>query len=589
MPGISIVSGRRPVPEDTVNSSLESVCFSEDYSITHHISNGRASIAHTGYSNYPVHVVESADGVTILEGHLYDVDDVETVLRRVGNALARGESGRLANWLADVDGDFLIARYEKERGTVHLLNDTLSRLPTYTLSVGNRTIVSRELKFIREFARLMGAPLELDSMGVAQTLLFGYRLGNRTLFDGVERIPPAATVEIDDEITVEQLHQHNFGQTAHADKNAQQNAANLVTLFENACADRNLPGHENVISLSGGLDSRAVAGGYDAAGVPFSTATFEKANGSTESDVRVAKAVSDALGVEWDVYQVDESDQHRETLLDMKQGMNFLAMAFIVDFFERLNADTGPMVYITGDGGDKALPDITPPKTFRTEAELVRYIVEANSIFTLQEAVEIADVERDALLDTVRERVRRYPESDLTNKYVHFLVRERGINWLNHGEDRNRYYFWSVSPYYSLPFFEYAMNCPTDQKRHNELYVEFMSQLSPQLVDIEYANAGAPVTSTKYRLKQFAVDTLGRYPRLRRKVVKLLKNNQDPDRAVVTAIHDHLAENDVHLSRRKVAEHLDTQSSYGVHGLYHLFTITSLVAEGTQRAVPQEQ
>ena len=79
----------------------------------------------------------------------------------------------------------------------------------------------------------------------------------------------------------------------------------------------------------------------------------------------------------------------------------------------------------------------------------------------------------------LRDHVSSYPERDFVQKYVHFVTCERIFKWLTEGEDRNRCFFWSATPYSSFEFFESAMRCPDEQKSYYGLYREFLLQLSP--------------------------------------------------------------------------------------------------------------
>jgi asparagine synthase (glutamine-hydrolysing) len=78
------------------------------------------------------------------------------------------------------------------------------------------------------------------------------------------------------------------------------------------------------------------------------------------------------------------------------------------------------------------------------------------------------------------------------------MIYERAFKWLFEGEDRNRFYFWTVAPFYSAVFFQYAMKCPQKQKADFELYREFFRILSPSLASIENANWRTPLIGRKY-------------------------------------------------------------------------------------------
>lgn len=561
-------------PTAVGQSALDGVCFRDEYDSETLVADSRTFLGSSGYPEYPVRTVETSDALFLLEGRIYDVDDERRHLRTVGSSLLNERVEDVAGWLRERDGDFLVLAYDRTTGTVSMVNDAFSRLPVYYATFGDGVVLSRELKFVRSLARHYGDPLELDSLAVAQHLLFGYQLGDRTLFEGVSQVPPGSYVQIGDGVDVQCLHRHDFERSAHANRSVEENAAALADRFEEACANRDVEGLPNVLSLSGGLDSRAVGGGYSAAGRSFTAATFEQPDGQNEADVRFAERIANALGAEWECYRAEETASHRAELLDMKQGMNFLGMSFILEFFEQLRDRHGPMVYVTGDGGDKALPDLTPPRGFASRRDLAEYLVDAHSVFDPDEAAEVAGVEPEALVRSVEARLDSYPESSFDALYVHFLVRERGMNWLNHGEDRNRYYFWSVSPFYSLPFFRYAMNVPAGQKSRSKLYTAFLKELDPELCDIENANYGVSITSLRHTIKQFGVSLAKRYPGLKRTLVSLLDDGKRD--GLVDVLSREVRRTDrTPLADEKVEEVLRNDEDYDGREFYNLLTVLS--------------
>ena len=593
MPGVSVARRDGGLEADAFRRSLESVRFFDDYGEEWLVNRPGVTAAATGYDDYPVRSVEADGATAILEGHLYDVDgedEVEAHLRDVAAWVREDDVAQLSAWVSGRDGDFVVY-VVGEGGGVTVVNDAFGRLPLFHATVGGATVLSRELKFVREFARRAGEPVAVDAMGVAQTLLFGYRLGPRTLFSGVSRVPPGSLVRFPDSADadpdVTRLHGFSFGGDSHADRGVEENAAALASLFRDACRDRTAvgerEGRETVLALSGGLDSRAVAAGFHAIGADFRAATFDRSDGSASDEVRAARAVAETLDVEWTEYEASGSAALRETLLSTKQGMNDLRLSFLLDFLDSVGEGRGA-TYVTGDGGDKAFPDHTPPRSFEDVDDLVDYVVSSNRIFSPEEAAGVAGVSEEALLESVRARVESYPEGDLRARYVHFLIRERGMNWLFDGEDRNRYYHWTVSPFYSLPFFRYALNCPDGQKRGNELYRAFLAELEPAVLDVEYVNFGAPITSIEYRAKQFVYDALARHPDLRARAVDLIKRVKN-DRTVsapevARAVREQVRGSDAigrALSAEAVERIVENPAGHSEPAMYHLYTVTSLV------------
>ncbi|MFC7045713.1 hypothetical protein ACFQH6_10115 [Halobacteriaceae archaeon GCM10025711] len=225
-------------------------------------------------------------------------------------------------------------------------------------------------------------------------------------------------------------------------------------------------------------------------------------------------------------------------------------------------------------------PVLAPSSSLADREDLVRHVVDANGRFSPEEASAIANVDVETILDSVRARLAAYPESDLQKQYAHFLVRERGLNLLVHGEDRNRYYFWSVTPFYSLPVFRYAMNVPDDQKEGRRLYKAFLRNLEPELLDLEYPNFGAPITSVEYRVKKSIYDLLSRYPPVRNAVVGAMRRNESATRDVAATVERQRSRTDLDpLSGRTVAEVADRHDEYRPNALYSLLTVTSLVED----------
>ncbi|MFC7045714.1 hypothetical protein ACFQH6_10120 [Halobacteriaceae archaeon GCM10025711] len=251
MPGLTLVHGDS-VPGEIVTSSLETLQFLDDYAVSAVTTDDRTHVAHTGYPGYPVRRFDTDDAVVVLEGHLYGSRNVEEQIRTVTSALLADDRDAVTEWLLDRDGDFLLLASPRHRDGVVLLADAFGRLPAYYATIGDAVVVSRELKFLREYARRAGFPLGVDRLAVAQHLVFGYDLGSRTLFEGVRRLPPAGLAHVGDDVRVEQLHRFDLEAPAHRDRTVEENGARLASLFTTACRERNLDDRPNVVSLSGG-------------------------------------------------------------------------------------------------------------------------------------------------------------------------------------------------------------------------------------------------------------------------------------------------------------------------------------------------
>lgn len=543
----------------------------------------------SGYPSYPIRTIEDEEFFVCLEGKQYGTDLSRKDLLTVGEKAIHGRNEWIGEWIASSDGDFLIYALEKETGTIAVVNDVFGRLPLYVYENGGEIILTRENKFLREFC----SEINIDRLGIAQYLLFGFTLGTRTLWRDVDKIEGGSVVRYLPEsgLERERVHWFDFGQTPTERQTVKENARMLAKSFEQACKDRATDSTSTVVSLSGGHDSRSVAAGYRSSDSSFVAATFAPPStsdkiGST-ADVKIARKTANALDVEWHRIPLSPtvSDDFR-LLLDLKGGINPFTNAEILGFFRRLRKKFGSdITYVTGDGGDKAIPDLTPPKELKNIDDLVSYLIEAESIvFPIDRVVTLTGVSEAELRDSVLSRFQSYPEAKPSNMYVGYKIRERGFNWLNEGEDRNRAFFWSTSPFYSLPFFRKAMTVPAEQKQYNQLYRAFLEQLWPKATQLEDANFHVSMASPIYPVVQRGLSLLASHPRLedivtpiyRREV--LSKYDENVARLLLTQLRE-CADIGSILTTGELTRIASDRSSCNSQQAYNLLTMTSAIAE----------
>ncbi|WP_254530976.1 hypothetical protein [Natrinema gelatinilyticum] len=585
------ITGRTPsCGHRSFAGSLESLVHTDRYEADVVFDSPSSSIGTTAYPEYPIRILEDGDCWVCFEGRIYDrdADSLERELLEVAaHVLAADGDEFLTEWLLETDGEFLLVAVDKDSGRLGLLNDPLARLPTYYFHDGATFLFSRELRYL-----INEAPIEgFDPMGVAQCLLFGYSLGDRTLVDGANRLRPGTKLTVDPNrgaVTETALHRFDFEDHSYADRSRSRNAAELVDRFERACRQRSGCGSHDVISLSGGLDSRAVLAGFVTEGLPTTAATMSSDEFVSPSDVNIARKLATKLDVEWRRYEVgppNGSDLNR--IIKTKNGQIGLLTSFILEFFRQLREeyDVG-LTYVTGDGGDKVLPDLTPARPIADESDLVEYIIEENFFLSLEQVARITGLSAGAIRRSVRDRLEMYPETDPAAAYVHFLVYERGVNFLFEGEDRNRFFFWSTTPFYSIDFFRYAMNCPPSQKAQYNLYRSFLTELEPSAAALPHPDYGVPVASTRHQAVAFVDDLLSRYPQLFetvRPIVKSINGLETDSRlrpdtvdCIRTQVDQCEAIDDV-LSTDELHAFLDANADHDRVSVYRLFALTSFI------------
>ncbi len=527
MPGLSFVcdfNENLKQEETRVLQSLRSLVHSElyGYDVLYHDKSYFLGI--TRYNEYPFTVLQSDKYSIYIEGRIYNKN--YSLLNRELQGLAdnifreRSTSKKvLSEWLLRTDGDFVIIVLEKDSKEIIIFNDALGRLPLYYCETPRGLCVSREIRFI---ANLFNDN-RFDRMAIAQYLLFGYPLGNRTLFENVHRMQPATLINVDlqeSEIKVDSIYTFNFDEKRHKDLSLKENADNLCSLFLEATKNRTNSVDKNILLLSGGLDSRSVAAALHNLNIPFSGATFLDFDMRAIDDTKIAEQLANLFSVPWKLFHLDSpTKKDALELIKIKNGLNSLGMSFILPFYKSLKVHYGNRIlHFTGDGGI-ILKDYSLNSRISNSGEFVDFIVKKNQIFSIGEVSSLTNLEQRQIMSELENHIMAYPEREWQNKYWHFLHFERNFKLQFEGEDRNRFYFWTVTPFYSIPFFTYAMNCPDNMKKRYKLYQEFLLCLSPEATVIDNANWRFPITSNS---RLFLSGTV--YPRLPSKFKGLIRN-----------------------------------------------------------------
>jgi hypothetical protein len=281
-------------------------------------------------------------------------------------------------------------------------------------------------------------------------------------------------------------------------KPLREHAGELVETFVRGVQKGNgTAGSQIVLSLSGGRDSRAVAAAMARTDSKWIATTRLDADRRNSTDVEIARRIAATLGVPWHLIELGAAaaDDARR-LVWLKDGLNYAGVAFLLRYLEQVLGQWGrAATYVTGDGGDKVIPDLRPIWSIRGARGLLKAIPREHALLPAGDAERIMGLEAGTMESELGDLLRGYPEDDPVQKAVHFKIYERCRKWLFEGEDRNRYFMWQFSPFYSLPVFRLAMQIPDTVKEHGALYIEFQKQLNPALAHIPDANIGLPMDS----------------------------------------------------------------------------------------------
>lgn len=609
MPGISL---KCVIAEDNHESNdistnrlfldrLSTLLYNDDYVKEILLKEDPYLVACTRYKEYPVKIIETDEFWVCVEGKIYNKtvplleDEIRFLLKRIfaATSISKVDKNAIAEWLLTTDGDFILYALNKSTKDFVIMNDVLGRLPFYYHHKRERGIIaSREIQLLGDsINHNEDADNKFDKIGLAEVLLFSHTLGKRTLLSNIDRLEPASLLRIhgnDLTFEIEHIYCFNFQVKANTDLSITDNANRLISLFSEACKNRADPNSRNIISLSGGFDSRAVAAGL------YKNNILQYAVTSTEphwrpvegasSEAEIAGQIAKSLNIDWEDYGIKQPlSKDIIKLLNMKLGLTYLAHSFLLPFIKEVKQkhNSRPINFFTGHGGDILFAD-SSYETSNVD-HLVRNIIRVKGYLPLSDAVSIVKINESEIVEEIRKILSSYPEVTLGQKLAHYLFFESNVKFSFEIEDINRHYFWTLAPFYSVPFFKYIMNCPDRQKTKLALYREFLFNISPLLAEIKNSNWGCSILSYKFRFLQYLMPFYWRFSDLR-KFIKKLKDKRNysyrHDSKIIRCIRDQADNcNDIsNLLSLKVIEKITNNSTdYTHYALDNLFTITSIV------------
>lgn len=506
------------------------------------------------YKGYPFRIFDLGNVKIFLEGKIfnYSQNDLDELFKDLVLLISHPNYfNRISSFFENFDGDYILYLYDSFNNKLYVINDPLGRLPLYFFSSSKKTIISRDYGFIIQNIKYP----DIDKFGIAEDLLFGYPLGERSFVKNVKRVKHGSVICCNlnsNEIEIRQYIDFNFSHKIHSNKNLNEITDDLVQLFLEGTKNRLSINDKNILSLSGGLDSRSVLTAFKILNAKFTASTYIGYSKTADNDSAIAKGLADQLNFQWNLIQLHNPKGSELTeLLNYKYGLNTLGVSFLLLFLKELQNKYGNNLhYFTGDGGDKVFPDHRPALDLRNDVHLlVKYLVSNKYFFSTKKISNILSIPQKDLIEHLFSFFSEYPEQSVEYKFQRFIIVERGIKWCFEGEDRNRFYFWSVAPMYNYHFFKYIMNVPDDLKANHILYSDFINKLNPEALKLNNALWGVPIDPNNVRFKYFLFVKDIIYPRLPASVKRIMRmklNKQKlfriSDDKIIAAIFDDIFE-----------------------------------------------
>ncbi|UCC80998.1 MAG: hypothetical protein JSW64_06475 [Candidatus Zixiibacteriota bacterium] len=471
----------------------------------------------TAYPGYPRTIIENDEYYIFVEGLIYNKNKSELTeeLITLASLIFKSDDdqvdGHLSRWTFSAHGDYVILFLNKNTNDFTVINDPLGRLPLFYLKRDDKLLISREPKFIVSALNHK----EIDSVGAAEFLLYSYNLKHRTPIRDINRLQPAGLISYNHttkEKKIKTLFEWEFGKDQNASVKVRDYAEEMAGLLMNSANNRilSLDNYHPVLALSGGLDSRAIFFALVNANVEFSSYTSLTGQKDNLPDIKIARQIVNTVPSKWRLYEFDPItlDDYKEVAYNQESGSSII-MALACDGYRKLKRDFPQnMAFFTGDGGNQISHPITIKKKLKSLDQLVDFTMGTSLYFDIDYICKLLRIDKSDVNQSLYDVFSSYPETDFVWKYAHLKTFGRAFRFIMEGEDRSRFHFWLVAPYWDVPIVEASMRIPEKYKRNYILYKELLRILDPRALDFAYANTGfklgSPLSLIQGNLKTFA-------------------------------------------------------------------------------------
>jgi hypothetical protein len=290
------------------------------------------------YPRPPRIATDAAGNVLVTLGFM--VDESRDVLASCATSGGRA--------LEECEGEFLAVFADAARGELHLVNDRFAARPCYVLRRADALFFSTNLRWLYVLARERYRP---DPVGWLEVFSYAHTNGARTTAEGIQRLQPGTHVTT----TAAGVTERRYWRLQHEPDPGLDPARHSAQVFEafRIGAERRVAvAGAGVLALSGGLDSRLVAGALPK-GTAFSAFTFVDAAGAAESaQTRAATQVCEALGLRHHVARLPARLASPLDVIALTGGMRpYQHMAIVMAYVDEIRR-RGQRFLLGGGPGD---------------------------------------------------------------------------------------------------------------------------------------------------------------------------------------------------------------------------------------------
>lgn len=386
-----------------------------------------------------------------------------------------------------LNGSFALTILDTKKNELLITSDRYCLRPLYYYNRNGRLLFASEVKAIIQDKKLKK---EINEDAIAEFFTFGHLLGDKTFLKGVNVFPPASIlVYCNRQIKIKKYWDFKFDER-HSETDNEYYVNALVQLFKQA-VERTMKGnHHFGVSLSGGLDSRAVVASVDKKHYPITTITFNFPG--TDDTPKIARKIAKTLGTTHREFEIEmDFLKYAGKCVYITDGMLNLRCFHVIGLLDRFR-----------ESADVILDGWESETTFKgkfldnkiicahTNAELARILYEKFRLITEEEKKQLFSSNyynkvRWLAFKSVKEELNKSKNRLLPYKANYYIFQNRERRFFTYAFVYRRTKYEDRKPFRDNDLMDFSLKIPWELTYKERVYLKFLKKLLTKPLRIE--------------------------------------------------------------------------------------------------------
>ncbi len=506
MPGLVGIINKGNTSPNLLERMVESVSHEKWYKIDRFLIEDFAiARIHLGILNPEPQPIYNEDKTLciFMDGEIFDYAGYKEELKQKGHNFCVDNDPEFCLHLYDelgdkfvdkLNGSFVIVIVDVKNQRLVVVNDRYGLRPIYYAEKDERLLFGSEVKAILKDNAFQK---EINDEAVAEFFTFGQLLGNKTLFKGIEVLPPASILKWENgNASLEQYWEFEYDEKAQTYPE-EYYVEELVKLFKQAVERRLKGDHRFGVLLSGGLDSRAILAALDNPTTALITVGFPEIDNTPKLAKKTAGIKNfnhNLLELKRD-FLVDFAKEAVYLTDGMFPSVHFTWISLLNEIKEYCD------VLLFGWGVEGTLKGQFLNREIlhsKSDEELCKILYSkyalindevASSLFSTQYYGSI----KCKALQTLEKEIKKIKNKHPANKTDIFVFLNRELRLLELGVLPIRSGIEDREPFRDNDLIEFALKIPPELRYNNRIFFKFLKRLSPELFNIPVSPSGAKI------------------------------------------------------------------------------------------------